>query len=79
MNRWAKAGVWARLFEALQRQNIIAVDMCALSLDSTCAKVHPDACGALKKPPLKPLRPHEAGKTPRFIWLAQMLERPYSL
>ena len=76
MNRWAKAGVWARLFETLQRQNIIAVDVRVLGLDSTCAKVHPDACGALKKTAPRPLR-HRAGeKTPRFIWLPQMLERP---
>ena len=76
MNRWSKAGVWARLFESLQRENIIAIDVRVLSLDSTCAKVHPDACGALKKTARKPLPPHVAATTPRFIWLPQMLERP---
>lgn len=75
MNRWSKAGVWAQLFEALQRQHIIAVNVRVLSLDSTSAKVHPDASGALKKTAPKPLAPHEAEKTPRFIWLPQMLER----
>jgi transposase len=65
MNRWVKAGVWARWFEALQHQNIIAIDVRVLSLESTCAKVHPDACEALRKPTLKPLQPHEAGaRTP---------------
>ena len=76
MNRWSKAGVWARLFEALQRENILVVDVRVLSLDSTCAKVHPDACGALKKTALKPLLPQQEAKIPRFIWLPQMLERP---
>lgn len=76
MNRWSKAGVWAQLFEVLQRESIIAVDVRVLSLDSTCAKVHPDACGALKKTARKSLPPLVEARTPRFIWLPQMLERP---
>ncbi len=75
MNRWSKSGVWAQLFETLQRENIIALDMRVLSLDSTCSKVHPDACGALKKTVDKPSPALEEEKTPRFIWLPQMLER----
>ncbi len=51
MNRWAKNGVLDRIFEALQRENIIQVRVEAVSLDSTIVKVHPDGTGALKKRP----------------------------
>ena len=49
MNRWAKNGVLDRIFEALQRENIIQIRVEAVSLDSTTVKVHPDGTGALKK------------------------------
>jgi transposase len=51
MNRWAKNGVLDRIFEALQRENIIQIRVEAVSLDSTIVKVHPDGTGALKKRP----------------------------
>jgi len=54
MNRWAKNGVLDRIFEALQRENIIRVRVEAISLDSTIVKVHPDGTGALKKTVRKP-------------------------
>ena len=47
MNRWSKNGVLDRLFSALQTEGIIKTDV--VYLDSTTVKVHPDACGALKK------------------------------
>lgn len=76
MNRWSKAGVLARLFEHLQRQQIIRIKIEAVSLDSTIIKVHPDGTGALKKTGHKPLEnPEEAGP-PKFIWLPQMLDVP---
>ena len=49
MSRWAKNGVLDRIFEALQRENIIQIRVEAVSLDSTMVKVHPDGTGALKK------------------------------
>jgi transposase len=49
MSRWAKNGVLNRIFEALQRENIIQIRVEAVSLDSTMVKVHPDGTGALKK------------------------------
>ena len=49
MNRWSKAGVLARLFEHLQRRQIVRIKIEAVSLDSTIVKVHPDGTGALKK------------------------------
>ena len=47
MNRWSKNGVLDRIFIALQTEGIIGTDV--VCLDSTTVKVHPDACGALKK------------------------------
>jgi len=76
MNRWSKAGVLARLFEHLQRRQIIRIKIEAVSLDSTIVKVHPDGTGALKKTGLKPSGNPVAGGPPRFIWLPQMLDAP---
>ena len=49
LRRWAGQGVLERIFEALQRQRLIAIRIECLGLDSTSIKVHPDAMGALKK------------------------------
>lgn len=49
MNRWAKHGVLTRVFEKLQMDQIVRIQIEALSLDSTSVKVHPDGTGALKK------------------------------
>ena len=49
MNRWAKNGVLDRIFEALQRENIIQIRVEAVSLDRTIVKVHPDGTSALKE------------------------------
>ena len=51
MNRWSKAGVLERMFARLQQEQIIAIKLEAVSLDSTIVKVHPDGTGALKKRP----------------------------
>jgi transposase len=76
MNRWSKAGVLDRVFVHLQREQIIAVKIEAVSLDSTTVKVHPDGTGALKKPVRKPLAVPEGAAPPRFIWLPRMLGVP---
>ena len=49
MNRWSKSGVLDRVFEQLQRQQIVRLKLEAVSMDSTIVKVHPDGTGALKK------------------------------
>ena len=49
MNRWSKSGVLDRVFEQLQREQIVRIKLEAVSLDSTIVKVHPDGTGALKK------------------------------
>ena len=76
MNRWAKNGVLDRVFEHLQREQIVRVKLEADSMDSTMVKVHPDGTGALRKTDHRPSESPEADGPPRFIWLPQMLERP---
>ena len=51
MNRWSKNGVLDRVFEHLQREQIVRIKLEAVSMDSTIVKVHPDGTGALKKRP----------------------------
>ena len=75
MNRWAKSGVLDRVFEYLQREQIIRIKVEALGLDSTSVKVHPDGTGAEKKTARKRSASRVAAGPPRFIWLPRMLER----
>jgi transposase len=49
VNRWAKGGVIERIFETMQRERILAIEVDFIALDSTSAKVHPDGTGAVKK------------------------------
>ena len=49
MNRWSKAGVLDRVFAQLQQEQILAIRIEHVCLDSTTIKVHPDGTGALKK------------------------------
>ena len=76
MNRWSKAGVLDRVFERLQRAQIIRIKIEAVSLDSTIVKVHPDGTGALKKTARKPSANPVADGPPRSIWLPRMLGAP---
>ena len=75
INRWSKNGVLDRVFEHLQRAQLIRIKLEAVSLDSTIVKVHPDGTGALKKTVPKPSANPAAGGPPRFIWLPRMLIR----
>lgn len=76
MRRWAASGVLERVFEALQRRQIIRIKLESASLDSTSVKVHPDGTGALKKTGRNPLEEAGEDSTPKFIWLPAMSERP---
>lgn len=49
LHYWAKKGVLGRLYSLLQEQYLAPFPIEVVSLDSTIIKVHPDACGALKK------------------------------
>ena len=72
MRAWAKSGVLARVFEALQQEQIIRIKIESASLDSTSIKVHPDGTGALKKTDLNLSDDLEEDSRPRFIWLPAM-------
>ena len=76
INRWSKAGVLDRVFERLQREQIIRIKIEAVSLDSTVVKVHPDGTGALKKTDRKPSANLVGGGPPKSIWLPRMLGVP---
>ena len=75
MNRWSKAGVLQRLFEALQVEGIIRIKMEAVCLDSTTVKVHPDGTGALKKQENKALEGHAEDLPQKFIWSPRLTVR----
>ena len=47
MNRWAKNGVLARVFEHLQREQIVRVKLDAVSMDGAIVRVHPDLPGSI--------------------------------
>ena len=49
MSRWSKNGVLDRVFEQLQREQLVRVKLEVASMDSTVVKAHPDGTGALKK------------------------------
>jgi transposase len=77
MRGWAKTGVLAKVFEALQQEQIIQLKIEVGSLDSTSIKVHPDGTGALKKTARSPSVVREADSRPRFIWLPVMSGQHY--
>ena len=73
MNRWSKAGVLDRVFARLQAEQILAIHIEHVCLDSTTIKVHPDGTGALKKTARRPSVARGVDAPPKFIWLPQMI------
>ena len=73
MSRWSRAGVLDRVFERLQREQIIRIKIEAVSLDSTIVKVHPDGTGARKKTGRRPSDDPAEDGPPKSIWLPRML------
>ena len=49
MNRWSKSGVLDRVFEHIQKEQLVRIRPEVVSMDSTIVKVHPDGTGARKK------------------------------
>lgn len=74
LNRWAKAGVLERVFQALQEDQLVKIDVEAFSLDSTIIKVHPDGTGALKKTVRSPSENPAEDGPPRSISSRQTRE-----
>jgi len=75
MNRWSKAGLLQRLFEALQTEDIIQIKMESVCLDSTTVKVHPDGTGTLKKRESRASADRAADLPQRFTWLPRLTVR----
>ena len=72
--RWARSGVLQKLFIALQKEQIIAINIEIMAIDFTSLKVHPDAHGALKKPENRQSEKVEADGTPSFMWCPLMIK-----
>ena len=70
--RWSKAGVIERVFARLQAEQIVAIKIEAVGLDSTSIKVHPDGTGARKKTARKPSAEAAGAGRPNFIWSPRM-------
>ena len=60
-NRWAKKGVWQRVFDTLQDPDLEWV-----MLDATIIRAHVHAAGARKKTGLRSSAGHEADSARRF-------------
>jgi transposase len=69
MMRWSRSGVLDRIFERLQRRQLMRVRIEAISPPPAVAKGYPDGgAGA----PLEPLSAAEAAGAPKCIWLPRM-------
>ena len=79
MNRWSKSGVLARVFEQLQKHQMIRVRVETVGLDSTIIKVHPDGTGALKKTARKPLAKALGGWTTKLHLVAADSRHAFTL
>src|SRR5271166_6245461 len=73
MNRWSKAGVLDRVFARLQEEQILAIHIEHVCLDSTTIKVHPDGHRGAKKTAPRPSAAPGADAPPKFIWLPQKI------
>lgn len=73
-NRWSKNGTIDRIFEELQRKNIIEIRTEIVCIDSTSIKVHPDAAGALKSKGEQSIGRSKGGSQQSFIWLPRPRE-----
>jgi len=72
--RWAKSGVLERVFIALQKEQIVKIQIEHISLDSTNIKAHPDAHGAAKKTDSSVSERVEEDGTQNFMWVPLMIE-----
>ena len=73
LSRWSRAGVIERVFARLQQEQILAIKIEAVGLDSTSIKVHPDGTGARKKTERKPSAARAEAARPRFIWSPRLI------
>ena len=71
-----KNGVLDWVFEPLQRQHIVRIELEAESMDSTIAQVHSDGTEAPRKTVRNPTATRLANAPPTVIWLPRMPEPP---
>ena len=76
MNRWSKNGVLDRVFEHLQREQIVRIRLEAVSMDSAIVKGHPGGTGAPNETTRNPSSAGAAAGPPTVIWLPRMLDPP---
>ena len=69
-NRWVKAGIIERLFRELHVGDVLLEEFITLFLDSLTVKVHPDACGALKKSGKQAIGRSKGGLTTKIHLMA---------
>lgn len=67
-NRWSKNGTIQKIFEELQKRNIIDIRSDILCIDSTSIKVHPDAAGARKSSGEQCIGRSKGGRQRRFTF-----------
>ena len=75
-NRWSKNGTIDKIFEELQKQNIIEIRTQIVCIDSTSIKVHPDAAGTRKSNGEQSIGRSKGGSQQRFIWLPRLPNMP---
>ena len=75
MSRWSKNGVLKALFETLQKENVISIEMKVLCMDSTTVKVHPDGTGALKKTAGRASADPGEDSRRKFMWSPHLTDR----
>lgn len=75
MNRWRKNGTLVKVFERLQRKQLLSVTITAISLDSICIRGHPDGMGALKAGP-QSIGTSRGGRTTRRHLVSASAECP---
>lgn len=76
MNRWSKNGVLNRVFEHLQREQIVRIKLEAVSMDNAVVKGRPDGTGAPNETTRNPSSGRAAAGPPTVIWLPRMLDPP---
>ena len=73
-NRWSKNGTIDRIFEELQRKNIIEIRTEIVCIDSTSIKVHPDVAEELKSNGEQSIERSKGGSQQSSIWLPRPRE-----
>lgn len=71
-NRWSKNWTIQKIFDKMQKMNIIDIRSDVLCIDSTSIKVHPDAAGARKSSGEQSIGRSKGGWQRRFIFVVPL-------